>query len=158
AWVAETVLKGTFSNCFEMVGMNHTNNWLVTDEMASFVQGYVDTIRNLGGTIYVEQFVRLNDYIAGTLDASVVSLDGTTLYVNDLKYGFKIVDVFENTQTIIYGCAELMRLNDPRITHVVLGIYQPRAWHPEGIYRTWRLTVQELYELAGKIAQAGEEC
>lgn len=156
AWVAECVLKGSFANCDAMIGMNHPENgWLVTDEMAYYCQEYVENVRSHGKRIVAEQYVRLTDYIAGTFDAGVLSDDGTTLHIDDLKYGFKIVDVYENTQTIIYGYGELLRRNDPNITHVVLGIYQPRAWHPEGIYRTWKLSVSELHALASDIAAAG---
>ncbi len=158
AWVAECVLNGSFATADDMIGMTHPNQWLVTDEMAYFVGEYVATIRSLGKNIIAEQFVRLTATIAGTYDASVLSDDGTTLYLNDLKYGYKLVEVYENTQTIIYGYAELLRRNDPNITHVVLGIYQPRAWHPEGIYRTWRIPVAELHRLASDIAAAGDAC
>lgn len=155
AWVAEQHFK-TDKPVADYLGATHENGWVVDDEMVYHVENYTSVIRSRGSRVDAEQFVRLTDHIAGTYDASVLSDDGTTLYLDDLKYGYKLVDVYENTQTIIYGYADLLRRNDPNITHVVLGIYQPRAWHPEGIHRTWKLTVAELHEAASKIAAAGE--
>lgn len=156
AWVAEQHFS-TYTPVAGYLGATHENGWVVDDEMVYHVENYVETIRSRGARVDAEQFVRLTPHIAGTYDASVLSDDGTTLYLDDLKYGYKIVDVYENTQTIIYGYADLLRRNDPNISHVVLGIYQPRAWHPEGIHRTWRLSVTELHRLASDIAAAGEK-
>lgn len=155
AWVAERVFA-TGEPVASFLGAVHENGWLVTDEMVYYVEEYVAMVRGHGSNVTAEQFVRLTDHIAGTYDASVLSDDGTTLHLDDLKYGYKLVEVYENTQTIIYGYGEVLRRNDPNITHVVLGIYQPRAFHPEGIYRTWRLPVSELHRLASDIAVAGE--
>lgn len=155
AWVAEQHFT-TNKPVADYLGVAHENGWVVDVEMVFHVENYVAAIRSRGSRVDTEQFVRLTKHIAGTYDASVLSEDGTTLYLDDLKYGYKLVDVYENTQTIIYAYADLLRRSDPRITHVVLGIYQPRAWHPEGIHRTWRLSVPELHKLASDIAAAGE--
>lgn len=158
AWVAECVLKGDAHSAEDMNGETHANGWLVTPEMVYYVQGYIDLIKSRGGVTTAEQFVRLTDFIAGTLDSST-SLSGATLFVDDLKYGFRIVEIFENPQLIIYGAAELMRLGNPAsITSVQLGIYQPRAFHPDGIYRTWRLTVDQLFDQARRLIEAGTRC
>jgi hypothetical protein len=142
-----------------MVGKVHENGWVVDSEMAYHVQGYVDMVRSRGGTINAEMFVRLTETIAGTYDSSTVSSDAETLFGDDLKYGFKIVDVWECTQLIIYLYAEYIRLGcPPSIKKVTMGIYQPRAFHPEGIHRTWTISIQELYERAAKIAEQGEAC
>lgn len=157
AWVAERVFA-TGAPVESFLGATHENEWVVDDEMIYFVGEYVKVIRSRGARVDAEQFVRLTDHIAGTYDASVLSDDGTTLYLDDLKYGYKIVDVYENTQTIIYAYADILRRNDPAITHVVIGIYQPRAWHTEGIHRTWKLSIAELHAKASEIAAAGDAC
>lgn len=159
AWVAECVLKGMFGKCADMVGQVHSNDWVVDEEMAYHVQGYVDTVRGRGGTTNAEMSVRLTETIAGTYDSSAVSFDGETLFGDDLKYGFSIVDVWECTQLIIYLYGEYLRLGRPAsIKRVTMGIYQPRAFHPEGIHRTWTITIAELYEYAVKIVAAGDKC
>lgn len=161
AWVADCVLKNQFAPCADMNGMTHENGWLVTPDMTAHVQGYVNLIRSYGGTVSAEQFVRLTDFIGGTLDTSIAAeIDrSNTLRIKDLKYGMMLVEVYENPQVIIYAGAELIRLGSPpHITHVELAIYQPRAYHPEGIHRTWTMTVAELWERVNWIVARGNDC
>lgn len=158
AWVAEQVMRGVVNAAVDMVNQTHENGWLVDFEMCQHVQKYVDLCRCDGGIVSAEQFVRLSPYIAGTLDSSIISTS-TTLKIKDLKYGFQLVEVYEHKQLIIYGAAELMRIGCPaHITHVELAIYQPRAFHHEGIHRPWTLTVQELFARAQELIAAAERC
>ena len=145
AWVAECTLNHVTQDmrtCHDMIGRVHENGWVVDADMASFVQGYVNLLHNrYGDTVQAEQHVRLSDHIAGTPDAWAFR-DGT-LYVDDLKYGHGIVEPWENTQVMIYAGA-IAQLITERIDRVVLGIYQPRAYHPLGHHRTWEPSVEEL--------------
>jgi len=153
AWVGEVVLRGEAVDCAAMIGKTHENGWLVTKDMAHHVQGYVDLVRSYGGTVSAEQHVRLTPWLAGTLDSSVTAVD-RVLRVLDLKYGMSIVEVFENTQLIIYGGALLT----PDIEWVELSIYQPRAFHHEGIHRVWRVSAAEFRQHVARIIEAGERC
>lgn len=157
AWVADQVLQGRVSDIKELNGVTHENGWLITDEMIYYVNGYVEMIRSRGGSISTEQFVRLNEFIAGTLDVSA-EVSGDTLHIDDLKYGFRIVETYENPQLIIYGAAELLRIQNPNIRRVELGIYQPRAFHPDGIYRVWPMSVAELWQYANHLIERGRAC
>lgn len=160
AWVADCVLKDIAPSTKEMVGLTHPNGWLVTPDMAFHIQRYVDLIRSYGGSVSAEQFVRLTDFIAGTLDTSIAAeAEASILRVKDLKYGMQIVEVFENPQLLIYAGAELMRLgHPPHVTEVEVAIYQPRAFHPEGIHRVWKMTTAELWERLRWIVERGNEC
>lgn len=160
AWVADCVLKGDAHSAEDMLGETHANGWLVTPDMVFYVQQYIDLIKSRGGVTTTEQFVRLSPVIAGTFDSSTSIEGSSVLHVDDLKYGFKIHEVFEHTQLIIYGAAEALRLiqSGRTITRVILGIFQPRAFHPEGIYRTWTLTIEQLWEYAHHLIARGEMC
>ena len=59
-----------------------------------------------------------------------------TLYVTDLKYGYEIVEPFENWQALAYaaGVAALPGMVPDK---VVITIVQPRAPHRRGPIRTW---------------------
>ena len=152
AWVAEMVLTGAVATCAELVGETHENGWLVENDMAHRIQSYVDLVRSYGGDIHTERKVRFNDYVAGTPDCYAV-LDGGVLRVDDLKYGFGIVEPYRNTQVMIYTGAILKTLAAP-VDRVEIGIYQPRAWHPSGIHRVWSTTPEELEPLLEKIKLA----
>lgn len=161
AWVAECVLKGDAGECADLIDRNHSNGWLVTPDMAFFVQQYVDLIRSRGGLATAELYVSLTALIAGTLDSATM-VDGPILYVDDLKYGYKIHDPFGHFQLLIYAGALLKMLLEAgrgqHITHVQLGIFQPRAFHPDGPYRTWTITVDELWQWCNWIIARGDEC
>lgn len=162
AWVAECVLKGDATFAEDMLDATHENGWTVTFDMTHYVQKYIDHVLSRGGTVSAEQTVMICAYIQGTYDSSTVSASSTTLFVDDLKFGMEIVEAFENPQTILYGAGEYLRLTRlglaGHLTHVCLGIYQPRAWHHEGIYRHYTLTIQELMNEAQNLINKGLEC
>lgn len=159
AALADACLRGNF-DAINMLGTTHANGWLITSDMCQHVQSYVALIRSRGGITTTEQFVRLNEFIAGTLDASTALDSVGVLHVTDLKYGFRIVEVFELPQLIIYGAAECLRQwkLGVRIDTVSLEIYQPRAFHPDGILRAWVIPVTELFIYANDLIFKGEQC
>ncbi|QIW87541.1 hypothetical protein Ab1vBOLIVR4_gp24c [Agrobacterium phage OLIVR4] len=157
AWVAECVLRGDAYSAEDLVGRNHSNGWLVTMDMAYYVQKYINHVRSRGGVISAEQRVIICAFIQGTLDSSSVTFTGDTLYVDDLKFGMEPVDVFENPQLILYGGGEYLRLGRPvNIRKVRLGIFQPRAFHHEGPYRYWELSIPDLMTELQKLIEAGQ--
>ncbi len=159
AWVAEMVLTGVVTSASEMIGRNHENGWLVEPDMARHIQKYIDHLRAHGGKIFVERKVRLNPLIEGTPDAWALLDDDGVLHGDDLKYGYGIVEPYKNPQVSIYLGAIIRFLTARGVTikRVVVGIYQPRAWHPAGIYRTWECFPEELMEFVHEIELAGEK-
>ena len=128
----------------------------VTEEMADFVQEYVDFVRSLNGTQAYEQKIQIGEITGekgakGTADAIVC--DGKTLHVCDLKYGLG-VQVFaeENPQMMIYGLGALDQYVFLDITEVVLHIIQPRLNHID----SWATTPAHLAKFAEDVAVASE--
>lgn len=157
AWVAEKILDGTYPDTTHMLGMTHENGWLVEADMIYRIQKYVDLVRSYGGEIHTERKVKLNHLIEGTPDAFAVIASDGVLRVDDLKYGFDPVEPYRNTQISIYGGAILrMLMSRVHITSVVIGVYQPRTWHPNGIHRTWECYPEELMAFVREIEAAGE--
>lgn len=158
AWLAQVVLTGQAVDCAALVGQTHENGWLITESMAADVQGYVAMVLKRGGTTSCEKYVTLSTYplIAGTTDLTATISDKPVLYVDDLKYGRKIVEVRRNTQLIIYAAAELRKHAPGTFNVVQLGIYQPRAFHRDGIYRKWVVSVAELQKMADDLIEAGK--
>lgn len=156
AWVAEMVLRGERADCASMFNEAHENGWVVDTPMVHYVQGYVDTVRSYGGKIDVERKVRLNDHIAGTPDSFAVVNDDT-LRVDDLKYGFEIVEP-TTPQLYIYAGALVRQVYryGGTLRRVVLGIYQPRAFHPSGTHRTISMYPEDLMRHVQEIERAGE--
>jgi hypothetical protein len=158
AWVAEMVLTGEARQASDMIGRNHLNGWLVEPDMTHRIQKYVDLVRSYGGTVHTERKVELNHQIKGTPDAyAILAADGM-LHVDDLKYGYGIVEPYRNPQVSIYAGAILRYLTARGVVirQVVIGIYQPRAWHPAGIHRTWTVTPEALMSYVHEIEAAGD--
>ena len=157
AWLAEIVLMGEVTDIQSMLGKGHPDNhWLIDQPMIDHVDGYVRLMQSRKGKVDAEVFVRLNEYIAGTLDCATSQV-GDTLYVDDLKYGYLIVNEHRNFQTLIYGIGLVMAM-DVKPKRISLGIYQPRALHPDGIYRTWVVSIEELAQWAEYILYRGYLC
>lgn len=158
AWVAEMTLTGAVTSCADLIGQSHENGWLVEIDMTRRIQKYVDLVRSYGGEIHVERKVRLNQYIAGTPDAHAVLTADNLLRVDDLKYGFDVVEPMHNPQISIYAGAILRHLmaRNVKIDRVIIGVYQPRAYHPAGIHRTWSTYPEGLMSFVRGIEAAAE--
>lgn len=114
--------------------------FIVTDEMAAYVQVYLDDVRQRvgGGMLLHEQRVSFAEAIGvpdqgGTADAVILSEDFKRLTVCDLKYGMG-VQVFaeDNEQMLTYAVGVLEThgavLGD-EIESITLVIVQPRLDH-----------------------------
>lgn len=118
--------------------------WEVTPEMADYVQQYVDNVRKLPGDLMVEQPLQIG-FITGETEATgtgdAVILDGETLYIGDLKYGYNFVDAADNAQLRTYACAALRQFSTVSdVKRIVLQIHQPRI----NSFPKEEITVEEL--------------
>lgn len=79
--------------------------------------------------------------VAGKYDASFIR--GGKLYIDDLKYGWNIVEVKENWQLLGYAIGEVIRRNIA-FDRIVMRIHQPRPHHEDGPTREWEISYAEL--------------
>jgi len=117
--------------CHDWIGKRliESNAYTVDQEMADYVQQYVDYVKSHSGQHEYEQLVDFSEWVPGgfgTADALV--LDGNTLRVIDLKYGKGVqVDAFENTQGLLYALGAMSDYEYiAEIEKVVICIVQPR--------------------------------
>lgn len=77
------------------------------------------------------------------------------LRLPDYKYGFEIVDVFENWQLIPYavGLIDTLGLKDTEVT-IEFIIVQPRAHHLDGPVRRWKVRADKIRHLVTKAHHA----
>lgn len=81
----------------------------------------------------------------GTADYRYYDVREKTLYVFDYKYGFNPVEVIGNTQMAFYAMDDATWKD---VKNIVAVIMQPRAYHPDGRYRKWEFTREELMKIA----------
>lgn len=92
--------------------------------------------------------------IRGQFDISFAV--GTDLYIEDLKYGYGIVDVKDNWQLIGYAIGQSQRLQNmfgfvP--SRILFTIHQPRPYHEDGRVRTHVITFEELIGYYNQICE-----
>lgn len=119
-------------------GAKERSRWEVTDEMVLEVDKYVQNIRRKvnGGKLFVERRVEFGTAVGlagafGTTDVAILSADLTTLYIDDLKYGYSPVEAELNPQEMLYAIGTIFELENEfydlsKLETLVLTIHQPR--------------------------------
>jgi len=144
-WMIEQLFNKTYT--FENIeGVKTPTGMFVTSEMIAHVSDYFNVIKDKGEVEYNTSLTNDVWEIRGRCDHLFHS--GQTLYINEFKYGYRIVEP-ENNWTLIWHaigyCSKLNPQNLP--TDIVFTVFQPRAYHPLGEQREWSITYQELMEL-----------
>lgn len=133
-----------------------------SEEMYFFVRPHAEDMlqRSQGKQILCETRIdfmtQAGIHVRGQYDASFYFPETRTLHMEDLKFGFGIVEVEENWQLITYCIGEMARLVREGYAcpeKYVLRIHQPRAYHPEGANRVWEITHSQLMRYYQQIEQ-----
>lgn len=127
---------------------------------------YVENIQARHPEAEVHREIRVNPqkfvrtvHCKGTADV-IIPVDMDVLYVIDLKFGVHVVvDVEDNTQLILYALGSLAKFEalGYEFKEVVLTILQPRAWHPEGPIREWRVSRNKLVRWGRRLGRKARE-
>lgn len=139
-WAAELLITGAVDHPRELVGMQHSNGWVVDLEMAHHAAGFVEYCREFGPVTQAEVPVELfGGLIRGRLDTTTDTIaSGMTARIFDLKYGWRPVEAHQNWSMLCYGLATCHNVD------LEMHIYQPRPHHPDGPARVWRIEAHEL--------------
>lgn len=151
--LAEQCLQSGFSP-FEFHGMNITVNrraFRVDEKMAEAVNKYIcvlasDAVMFPPDATYIERtFVlsHLHPGLFGTNDFCHIA--GKLLIVTDYKHGIgELVEPENNPQLMYYALGALMLPEAVGVEEVELTVVQPRAPHPRGPVRRWRVSRADL--------------
>lgn len=82
---------------------------------------------------------------------------GNTLYLWDLKYGYRVVEAEGNRQLVSYAAGALEATGAPDEASVVLSVIQPRAPHRDGPIRHWRMHADMVWGYAERLAEVEAE-
>lgn len=134
------------------------NGVTITDEMKYYIRPLAESIKaratsRIDCELDVSWKTTSNFEITGHLDVSYMV--GDVLHIDDLKYGYSLVEVKDNWQLISYaiGLMSLAHQQGLKLTKVVTRIMQPRAHHEDGPLREQEYTLDELISLASRISQ-----
>lgn len=130
-----------------------SNGIYFSDEMFFYLKPLVEEINaNRQSEVLCEQRIdwksRSGVVIRGSYDLSFVR--NGHLYIDDLKFGWGIVEVNSNWQLLGYAIGEVLR-RQTYFPKIVLRIHQPRPHHEDGSTREWVLTYDELLAWKEKI-------
>lgn len=142
------------------VGTIAPNGVLVDDEMIDATHQWLGAISSWGVPAYFETEVHCSGIHAlcgGTSDAFAWDAQNRIVYVADLKYGFRFVDVVRNWQLLCYLDGVLgffgLRANMAGIT-VVFMICQPRSYG--NVVRELRTPLEALFPSMGILVEAAK--
>lgn len=139
----------------DIVGDTASNGVVFTDEMFDAAWVYADDVlresRARKATPHTEHRIKapyIHAESFGTVDGFLYDDVQHELLVWDYKYGFGIVEAFENWQAINYlaGLLDELGINGhtDQHTRVRIRIAQPRAFHQDGQIREWTILASEL--------------
>lgn len=129
------------------------------EDMKFFVAEIVDDIKKRGTTFLCEEKIdwqtRSGIWIKGRYDCAFIDNRGF-LCIEDLKYGFGLVEVEQNWQLISYAIGEIIR-RAQSFEKIALMIHQPRAHHENGTSREWLISYSQLLEYKEMIEKRMQE-
>ncbi len=144
---------------FDYVDHGVAKKLVVTQEMADYLQGYIDAVKLIAGSgssIYVEQRLEFSQFVGipdqfGTSDVVALVPKKRELQVHDLKYGRGVkVEAEKNSQLMIYALGAYLKYADwdnsnesaypDEYDTVRLVIHQPRLEH----ISEWTISVDDL--------------
>lgn len=134
------------------------NEFEVDQAMIDHAESYLKTVLKYG-TPMIEQAVDCSIIVPdcfGTPDAYIINRDKKIVEIFDYKYGFIPVEVEENWQLITYALGLKYWLKLGSDWGYRLHVYQPRAFHSDGIHRTWNVDSfvlnERLFDIQDAIA------
>ena len=157
----------------QTVGKPAANGVIFTEEMFEAAQLYAEDVAEVmrssgvfsAPALRVEQKLhikRVHETQFGTPDCSLFYLSGRTLYLWDFKFGYRIVEAFENWQLMNYVAGLLDVYSDGRhgliddSIRVVMRVVQPRAYHRDGPVREWSCKASELRGYINDLSTAAD--
>jgi hypothetical protein len=164
-WIGEQALSHPDMPVFSF--SSDPNGTHIDAEMIEAARVYVADIEATfyeqahGEGLHLEHRVsipRIHAECFGTPDAFWFDALARVLYIWDFKFGYGIVEAPDNWQAICYaaGIIDYLGLDDQTVT-VCVRIVQPRAFHPGGPVREWRVPATDLRGPINQLESAANE-
>lgn len=156
-WVAEQVHSGKFT-AVELIDRKAPNGVYVTVEMVDYLEEYLHAITTPYCETYCEIDTSFGDNnswrINGRADNIIYNSVDNTLYVNDFKYGWGIVEPANNWTLMAHAVGFVLNNPNTYVERICFTVFQPRPYHSGGSVRTWTITNDELKKKYIEIVEA----
>lgn len=156
-WLASQILTGQCPDPSEWVDRKAPNGVYIDADMVDSVTYYTDQIAQRPTTRFVEtpMSITLSPNLTIAARPDVVSDDmrdrNRRVYVDDFKYGWRIVEPEMNWTMIAYALAYSARCSVDPDTWFEFRIHQPRPYHPLGRTRTWIVSAPHFIDLRNQL-------
>jgi hypothetical protein len=143
-WVIEQVCGG-HATLETLTDKRAPNGIFITADMIEHVRPFIDNLKGIGEVEVEVNHCGENYEVRGRADHIYYDDDRKTLYITDFKYGWKIVEPYDNW-TLISHAVGYMRRNvlAQKAEKIVFVIYQPRPFHPDGVMRSYEMLIEEF--------------
>lgn len=123
------------------------NGFIMSADMAEYVEQYLTGIEC--GDMQVDTSFGTDAWRVGGR-ADHICYASSTLYIDDLKYGFSIVEP-EMNWTLIWHAIGYCITRQITPDLITMTIHQPRPHHADGKKRSWTISYDDLQDLYARI-------
>ena len=164
-WLAAQLIGNQALKDSEVIGVTAPTGHIIDKDMFDYIAPYARDVYNEAGLnfVHVEESVKIPAVHAeahGTPDSWYFNTVDNILFVWDLKYGWGIVEVYENWQLIMYVIGILARLSlqgDISNITVKMRLVQPRPYHEDGAIREWSIPAAKMVPYVNRLNAAAHE-
>ena len=153
-WLASTVLSNQHT-VEELIDRKAPNGIYITPEIAENVNEYLNGLKREYRQPCVHEHDTSfgNEYYRVNGRADFIGTDFQTLYIDDCKFGYTIVEPEYNWTLISHAIGYTFNL-EHKPERIQFTIHQPRAPHRNGRMRSWIISYQQLMMLYNELTAA----
>lgn len=148
---AHATAKMLFNGQHVEPGMKVYGTFILTDDMLDHVKSYIGNL-DCGDVEIETSFEGHGFRINGRADHIKYRPELSLLTIDELKYGFRLIEPENNWTLIAHALGWCIRNNVAPNT-ISFRVHQPRPYHPDGFLREHRITYVELMDLYTRISQ-----
>lgn len=149
-WLIEQVFNKVVQTKEELIDRKSPNGIYITQEMCDFCEEYIEFISGKGLVEADTSYSFAGVYeVRGRADH--VDMSSDSIEVDDFKYGWKIVSPEENWTLISHAYGVMLSNPSFKPKQIILRIFQPRAYHPEGSVREQVYSYPDFMVLVEKL-------
>ena len=155
-WLATEFLTGRTTDLYEWIDRKAPNGVYISDDMVDSVEYYIAQLSSRPERRFVEQdfsfqFGELTIHSRPDMVSDSLADYGRRIYIDDFKYGWKIVEPDMNWTLIAYAICFIASRRIDADTVFEFRIHQPRPWHPIGKSRSWIVSAARLHDLRNQM-------
>lgn len=150
-WLIEQTSKKMFE-VEELIDRKAPNGVFINSDMVEHIEPFMNGEGKDGEIEKITSFSGNTWKIESRADR--IKFDGSTLFVDDFKYGWGLIEPEENWTLIAHALGVILNSDGKCLPkNIKFTIYQPRPYHMKGAIRSWSISYDQLDLYYHKIAE-----